>query len=114
MAKPATCSASFPVNNHLSTSEVIRRYMSTYEGCDLVPLVTSSTGDAELIIHFQEVYARLFPNCYYNKQGIQSNLPSNTQMNQETICVKVYRKGIQPIKGNNCGLIPFAVRAFVL
>ena len=64
-------------------------------------LVTSSVGDSELIIHFQEVYARLFSNCY-NKQGIQSNLP----MNQGTICAKVYPKGIQPVKGNNCGLIP--------
>ena len=35
--------------------------LETYEGCDLVPLITSSIGDSELIIHFQE--ARLFPNC---------------------------------------------------
>ena len=41
---------------------------STYEGYDLVPLVTSSIGDSELIIHFKEAYARLFTNCY-NKQG---------------------------------------------
>ena len=27
-------------------------------------------------------------------------------MNQGPICVKVYPEGIQPIKGNNCGLIP--------
>ena len=106
MAKPATFFASFPVNKHLSTSEVIRRYRSTYEGCDLVPLVTSSTGDSELIIHFQEAYARLFPNVY-NKQGIQSNLPSYTPMYQGTICAKAYPEGIQPIKGNNCELIPF-------
>ena len=70
-------------------------------GCDLVPLVTSSIGDSEQIIHFQEAYARLCPNCY-TKQGIQSNLPSY----QGTICAKVYPVGIQPIKGNNCGLIP--------
>ena len=53
MAKPATFFANFPVNKQPSTSEVICRY-STYEGCDLVPLVTSSIGDSELIIHFQE------------------------------------------------------------
>ena len=46
--------ANIPVNKQPSTSEVIRRYMSTYEGCDLVPLVTSSIGDSELVIHFQE------------------------------------------------------------
>ena len=95
----------FPVNKHQSTSEVIRRYRITCEGCALVPLVTSSIGDSELIIHFQESYARLFPNCY-NKQGIQSNLPSYTPMNQGTIFAKVYPEGIQPIKGNNCGQIP--------
>ena len=49
----------------------------------------------------------LFPNCY-NKQGIQSNLPSYTPMNQGPICAKVYPEGIQPIKGNNCGLIPYS------
>ena len=89
---------------------MIRHYRSTCEGCALVPLVTSSIGDPELIIHFQEAYAMLFPNCYYIKQGIRSNLPSYTSMNQGTICAKVYPEGIQPIKGNNCGLIPdFAV-----
>ena len=97
MVKPATFSANFPVNKHPSTSEVICRYRSTYEGCDLVPLVTSSIGDAELIIHFQEACARLFSNCHYIKQGIQSNLPSYTQMNQETVCVKVYPEGVKPI-----------------
>ena len=30
-------------------------------------------------------------------------------MNQGTICAKVYPEGIQPIKGNNCGLIPLSV-----
>ena len=84
---------------------MVRRYRTTYEGCDLVPLVTSSIGDSELIIHFQEAYARLLSNCY-NKQGIQSNLPAYTPMNQGTICAEVYTEGIQPIKGNNCGLIP--------
>ena len=84
---------------------MIRHYSGTYEGCDLVPLVTSSIGDSELIIHFQEAYARLYPNCY-NKQGIQSNLPSHTSMNQGTICATVYPEGIPPVKGNNCGLIP--------
>ena len=54
MAKPATFFANFPVNKQPSTFEVIRHYRSTYEGCDLVPLVTSSIGDSELIIHFQE------------------------------------------------------------
>ena len=100
MAKPATFFANFPVNKYPSTSKVIRRYRSTDEGCALVPLVTSSIGDSELIIHFQEAYARLFPN-FYNKQGIQSNLHSYTPMNQGTICAKVYPEGIQPIKGNN-------------
>ena len=71
----------------------------------MAPLVTSSIGHSELNIHFQEAYARLFPNCC-NKQGIQSNVPSYTPMNQGTICAKVYPEGIQPIKGNNCELIP--------
>ena len=84
MAKPATFFAIFPVNNHPSNSEVICHCRSTYEGCDLVPLVTSSVGDSELIIYFQEAYARLFSNCY-NEQGIQSNLPSYRPMNQGTI-----------------------------
>ena len=83
-----------------STSEVICLCKSTYEGCDLVRLVTSSIGNSELIIHFQEAYARFFSNCY-NKQGIQSSLPSYTPMNQGTICPKVYA-GVQPIRGNNC------------
>ena len=65
----------------------------------MVPLVTSSIGDSEVVIHFQEAYARLFLNCY-NKEGIQSNLPSYTAMNQGTICAKVYPEGIA------CGLIP--------
>ena len=68
MAKPATFFAVFPVNKHLSNSEVICRCRSTCEGCGLVSLVTSSVGDSELIIDFQEAYARLFSNCY-NKQG---------------------------------------------
>ena len=72
----------------------------------MVTLVTSSIGDSELIIHFQEAYARVFPNCN-NKQGIQSNLPSYTPMSQGTICAKIYPEGIQPVKGSNCGLIPF-------
>ena len=89
MAKPVTFLANFPVNKHPSTSEVYDpRYRSTY-------LVTSSIGDSELIIHFQEAYARLFPNCY-NKQGIQSNFPSYTPMNQGTICAKVYLEGLGP------------------
>ena len=73
----------------------------------MVPLVTSSIGDSEIITYFQEAYARLFSNCY-NKQGIQSNLPSYRPMNQGTICAKVYPGGVQPIKENNCGLIPLA------
>ena len=83
MAKPATFIANFPVNKHPSSSEVICRYKSTYEGCDLVPLVTYGIGDSELIIHFQEAYERLFSNCY-NKQAIQSNMPSYRLMNQGT------------------------------
>ena len=71
----------------------------------MVRLVTSSIVDSELNIHFQEAYARLFSNCY-NKQGIQSNLPSYRPMNQRTIYAKVYTEGVQPIKENNCGLIP--------
>ena len=77
----------------------------------LGPLVTSSIPDSELIIHFQE--AILFPN-YYNKQGIQSNLPSYTPMNQGPICAKVYPEGIQPIKGYNCGLIPIMAGVLLL
>ena len=105
MAKPPICFTVFPVNKHPSNSEVICRCRSTYEGFDLVPLVTSSVRDSELIINFQEAYARLFLNCY-NKQGIQSNLPSYRPMNQGTICAKVYPEGVQPVKGNNCGLVP--------
>ena len=108
MAKPAKFFAIFPVNKHPPNSEVICCCRSTYEGCDLVPLVTSSVGDSELIIHFQEAYARRFSNCN-NKQGIQSNLPSYRPMNQGTICAKVYPEGIQPVKGNNCGLIPYFI-----
>ena len=66
--------------------------------------VTSSIGDSELILHFQKAYTRLFSKCY-NKQGIQSNLPSYRPMNQGTICAKVYPDAVQPIKGNDCGLI---------
>ena len=95
--------ANIPVNKHPSTSEVVCRCRSTYEGCDLVPLVTSSTGDSELIIHFQG--AKLFSNCY-NKQNMQSNLPSYIPNNQGTICAKVYHEGVQPTKKNNCGLLP--------
>ena len=109
MAKPATFFANFSVNKHPSTSEVIRRYRSNYEGCDLVPLVTSSIGNSELIIHFQEAYARLFSNCY-NKQDIQPNLPSYSPMNQGTICAKIYPEGIEPMKGNNCGPIPYVFK----
>ena len=34
-------------------------------------------------------------------------------MNQGPICAKVYPEGIQPIKGNNCGLIPTVVQACI-
>ena len=51
MAKPATFFAVFPVNKQASNSEVICSCKSTYQGRDLVPLVTSSVGDSELIIH---------------------------------------------------------------
>ena len=71
----------------------------------MAPLVTSSDGDSELTIHFQETYARLFSNCC-NKQDIQSNLPSYRPMNQGTICAKVHYESLQPIKGSICGLIP--------
>ena len=110
MAKPATFFANFPVNKHPLTSEVICRCRSTYEGCDLVPLVTFSIGDSELIIHFQEAFARLFSSCY-NKQDIQSNLPSYRPMDQGTIYAKVYPEGFQPIKANNCVLIPGSINS---
>ena len=105
LAKPAIFFANFPVNKHPPTSEVICPCRSTYEGCDLVPLVTSSIGDSQLVVHLQEAYARLFSNCY-NKQDIQSNFLSYRPMNQGTICAKAYPEGVQTIKGNNCGLIP--------
>ena len=35
-------------------------------------------------------------------------------MNQGPICAKVYPEGIQPIKGNNCGLIPYMVLSISL
>ena len=54
--------------------------------CDLIPIVTCSIGDSELIIHFQQAYARLFSNCY-NKQGIQSKLPSYRPMDQGNLCI---------------------------
>ena len=73
MAKPTTIFANLPVNKRPSTSEVIRRFRSTYEGCDLVRLVTSSIGDAEIIIHFKEAYAMLFPNCY--KESVHNYFP---------------------------------------
>ena len=82
-------SQNFPVNKHPSTSEVINRYRSTYEGCDLVPLITSSIGDSELITQFQEAYARLFPNCF-SKQGIQSNLPSYRELFVRKYILKVF------------------------
>ena len=63
VTRPATFFAIFPVNKHPSKSEVICRCRSTYERCDLVPLVTSSVGDSELIIHFLEAYARLSSHC---------------------------------------------------
>ena len=61
-------------------------------------LVTSSIGNSEVIIHVHVAYARLFSYCY-NKQGIQSNLPSHSPMNKGTIYVKVYSEGVQQIKG---------------
>ena len=73
MAKSATFFANSPVNKHPSTSEVIRRYRSTYEECDLVPLGTSSIGDAELIIHFQETYTvwpKIIENCIFHNMFI--------------------------------------------
>ena len=78
----------------------------------MVPLVTSSIGDYELIIHFQEAHARLFPN-FNNKQDIQSNLPSYTPMSQGTIYAKVYPEGMQPFKGNNIGLIPHGAQDLI-
>ena len=38
---------------------------------------------------------------------VLSRLHSYRLMNQGTIYVKVYPEGVQPIKGNNCALIPF-------
>ena len=63
---------------------------------------------SELVILY-EPYAMLFSNCY-NQQGIQSNLPSYRPMNQGTIFAKVYPEGVQPIKGNNCRLVPLLKR----
>ena len=103
MAKSATFFAIFPVNKHPSNSELSCR--STFEGCDLVPLVTSSVGESDLIKHFQEAYARLFSNCY-NKQGIQSNLCSYRPIYPD-LYRPVYPEGVQPVKGNNCGLVPY-------
>ena len=114
MAKPAIFFADFSVNKHPSTSEVIRRYRSTCEGCALVLLLISSMGDSELIIHFQEAYARLSSNCY-NKQGIQSNLPSYTPMNQGTICAKVYPEGrlIPHVVADMCSSLLKGLRPFL-
>ena len=69
MAKSATFFAIFPVYKDPSTSEVICRCRSTYEGCDLVPLVISSIGDSELFINFQEASARLFSSPEPKAQG---------------------------------------------
>ena len=33
--------------------------------------------------------------------------PSYRPINEGTICAKVYPEGVQRIKGNNCGLIPY-------
>ena len=49
----------------------------------------SGSGPLGPLVYFQEAYAKLFANCY-NKQGIQSNLPSYTPINKGTICAKVY------------------------
>ena len=35
-------------------------------------------------------------------------------MNQGTISEKVYPKGVQPVRGNNCGLIPVLLPSAVL
>ena len=43
---------------------------------------------------------------YCLKGPLNPTQPTNTPMNQGPICAKVYPEG-QPIKGNNCGLIPF-------
>ena len=80
--------------------------MSTYEGCNWAPLVTARVGDSELIIHFQEAYAKFFSVCY-DKQDIQTNWPSEKPNNRGTICMKVFSEVIQSVKGNNCGLIPY-------
>ena len=34
-------------------------------------------------------------------------------MNKGTICAKVYPEGVQPVKRNNCGLIPFGKKLFI-
>ena len=92
MAKPRFFFVFFSVNKHPSTSEVICRCRITCEGCDSVPVVTFRIVVSELIINFQEAYASIFSNCYYN-QDIQSNLPSYRPMNQGDICEKVYPEG---------------------
>ena len=95
--------ANHPVNKHSSISEVICRCRSTYEGCGLIFVVTSSVGDSELTIEFQEACVSFFSNCY-NKQDIHSNLPSYRPMNHGTVLAKVYPENVQPIKENNCRL----------
>ena len=35
-------------------------------------------------------------------------------MNKVSVCAKVYPEGIQPIKGNNYGLVPSSINTFDL
>ena len=101
MAKPATFFPIFPVNKQPSTlrwSAVVGAFMKGVIWFGYFQYWGFWTNCT-----FSRSICKVFSNCY-NKQGIQSNLPSYRPVNQGTICAKVYPDG-QPIKENNCGLI---------
>ena len=85
--KPFTFYAVFSSN-----SETVYRCRS--EKYDSVPVVTSSVEDSELIIHFQETYAKFFSVCCTEEAEYSVKLvffKNHTPgLNQETVCVKVY------------------------
>ena len=49
--------------------------------------------------------AKFFSVCN-KKHNIQSNCLSEKPVNRGTICEKAFPEVIQPVKGNDCGLIP--------
>ena len=67
----------YTVTNHPSTYDTICRCMSTYDGCSSAPLVTASVRDSELIIHFQEAYAKFFQFAITSRISSQTGLPRN-------------------------------------